>query len=581
MGRRYYQFGPYRLDPVARTLLRDNEPVELTPKAVETLRVLVQQPGAVISKETLLSEVWPGTFVEESGITRNICDLRHALTGLSGESFIQTVPKRGYRLVGPVSEQEQTVHVRQKMLAILPFKVLDQLDPTMGLRIVEALAPRLALMQGFRVQTIGENGSERTSSNGNPRPDGLSEADYVLEGSLQKQNAKLRVSVHLDDAKMGNTMWAETFEENSADLFKLEDALAEEIVGAVVLLLSAEQPKMLSSRYTESRAAYRLYLRGRFHWSLRLEKETRTAISFFRKALAEDPEYAPAYSALSSSYSLLPMVSTLRPHDWMPKAKAAAISALQIDETLAEARAALAFEKWHYEWNWSEAEREYRRIITFQPDHAVAHQWYGILLMEMGRMMEAVKHALIASELDPSPSVRANYATVLFYTGHHREAHEVAQETLAVAPGSLRARVINALVLQKMGDWTGAISALEEAYRTARVGHLIGGALGYAYAASGRKAEAQDVLRQLENLPRGRTDFSSQALVHVGAGDGKGAIGLFERACEEREFHLVLLGVDPRVDSLRDEPRFQAVLARIGLGGLNQGKRSHSSSEAE
>jgi serine/threonine-protein kinase len=538
---------------------------------VETLRVLVEQPDVVISKEALLSKIWPGTFVEESGLTRNICDLRHALSDLSGASFIQTVPRRGYRFVAPVSELEDFAHFNRQVIAILPFRALDELDPTIGSRIAEALVPLLARQLSFCVRLARGQQTEH-GMNKHAHSNGLAEADFLLNGILQKQGKKVRVSVHLENTKLRNTVWAETFEESSSDLFKLQDTLAEEIAGAVVLLMSTEQPKMLSRRYTESRVAYRLYLRGRFHWSQRSETETRKAISCFRSALAEDPEYAPAYSAISSSYAMLPMVSTLRPHDWMPKAKAAAISALQIDEGLAEARAALAFVQWHYEWNWMEAEREYRRIITFQPDHAIAHQWYGLLLAEMGRRPEAMKHAALACELDPSPCFRANQACVLLYCGHHREAYDLARETLAVSPDSLRARVILALALQQMGDSAGAIR-LMEALRSSRAGHLIYGALGHAYAASGRRAEACGVLRKLQDLPRGRCDFSSQALVHIGAGDKRAALDELEKACEEREFYLVIFGVDPRWDCLRGEPRFQAVLERIGLSERIQRKQ--------
>jgi tetratricopeptide (TPR) repeat protein len=191
----------------------------------------------------------------------------------------------------------------------------------------------------------------------------------------------------------------------------------------------------------------------------------------------------------------------------------------------------------------------------------------------MGQRAEAMKHAAMACDLDPSPCFRANQASVLFYCGHHREAYDLARETLAVSPDSVRARVILALALQQMGDPAGAIRVMEEALRSSQSGHLIYGALGHAYAASGRQAEARGVLRQLEDLPGGRCDFSSQALVHVGAGDRKEALNLLEKACAEREFHLVVFGVDPRVDCLRDEPRFQAVLERIGLWRLIQGKR--------
>jgi DNA-binding winged helix-turn-helix (wHTH) protein/tetratricopeptide (TPR) repeat protein len=565
LGRHYYQFGPYRLDPLARTLLRDNEAVDLTPKAAETLRVLVQHAGLVVSKETLLREVWPGTFVEEGGLTRNICDLRHALTGLDNGSPIQTIPRRGYRFVVPVCEFDGASTTGRKTLVVAPFRLLGDFDDSyIAARIADALRTRLAMLRSLNLE-ISVPVSGGAIQPGKYPPDHLPDVDYLLDGTLQRQNGSLRLSVHLHQAKLRSPVWADSFEEDAEDLFRLEDSLAEEIAGALSLILSSEQPKMLSHRYTEIQRAYRLYLRGRFHWHQRSEPALRRAISWFRQSLAEDPQYAPAYSALSSCYSLLPMVSALRPQEYMPKARAAAVSALEIDETLAEARAALAFINWHYDWKWKAAEREYRRIITFQPDHAISHQWYALLLVEMGHVNDALRHAAIASDLDRSPSIRANQASVLHLAGQYDDAISLARKTLSDFPQSLRARCVLALALEQKGQTAQAVRELEAASRDSGTPPMLSGALGHAYAVNGQQSAARQILNDLANLPRRRCDFGSQALVHLALGNMTRALELFEQACEEREFLLVLLGIDRRVDPLRSNPAFQSILTRIGL----------------
>lgn len=538
--------------------------MNLTPKAVETLRVLVQRQGAVVSKETLLQEVWPGVFVGESGLTRNICDLRRVLKDFDGGCPIETIPRRGYRFIVSVSEQDNVSQMGRWSVAILPFEAIDhETDPAIAVRVRDAVLSRLARLPSLRVMALHHRIGEAHDLSVPPEND--PGADHILCGSLQNCDGQVRLSVRLEDARHGNTIWAERFEESSADPFEAEDALAEEISGALGLLLSTEQPKMLSRRYTESRAAYRDYLRGRFHWNQRSKPEIRQAISHFRRAISEDPDYAPAYSALSSSYSLLPMLSNASPRELMPKARAAAISALAIDESLAEARAALAFVRWHYEWRWKEAEHEYRRILKILPSHAIAHQWYGLLLAEMGRPIEAVEHAARARYLDPSSSIRSNHAMVLFLAGRLNDAEDAARETLALFPESIRARLVLGLVLEQLRRVSEAIRELEELHGRARDVPLVSGALGYAYAEAGRQIDAEQFLGHLQSLPRGRIDFYSRGMVCAGLGDADQAVRAFERACDRREFHLVLLGVDRRLDRLRAVPDFQAILKRIGL----------------
>jgi DNA-binding winged helix-turn-helix (wHTH) protein/tetratricopeptide (TPR) repeat protein len=562
LARRWYQFSIYSLDPITRTLLRNNEPVDLTPKAAETLRVLLENSGTVVSKEDLMNRVWPGVFVEEGGLARNICALRRLFAKDDRNGFIQTIPRRGYRFLPSVQVTERPAQDKQRSLIVLPLKVLDNTaDRDLGTRLTDALVTHLTALKHFRVSTmtavdVADNGLQVYHN---------AEADYALQGTVQERFNRVRVTVQLVDIHARATAWAESFEEDSSDLFRMEDSFAEEICGAVALLMSTTERRLLSRDYTLSTEAYQLYLKGLFHWAQRSEGEVRRAISCFRTALGADPNYAPAHAALARSYAFLPMLSPVRSHAVMPKAKAAAISALDIDDGLAEARSALAFVKWHYDWNWEGAEKEFRRILKFQPAHALTYQWYALLLVEMGRFAEAEKEAALARSLDCSSSALANQATVFYLARKYNEALEAAHETLASFPGTQRAQLILGLSLEQIGKHDAATVELERAYRVSRRVPFVCNALGHAYAKSGRRREAESILRYLQNLRSGLVDFGSQSLIHVGLGNLGCALRLLDKACQEREFHVVLLKVDPRWDPIRLHPEFQAILKRIGL----------------
>jgi Flp pilus assembly protein TadD len=260
------------------------------------------------------------------------------------------------------------------------------------------------------------------------------------------------------------------------------------------------------------------------------------------------------------------MLGPLEPRRYMPKARTAALNALEIDETLAEARAALAFVKWHYEWDWSGAERELRRILTFHPRDALARQWLALLLAEQGRYADAIKEATGAQRLEPSsPSTRANLATVLLFAGRHDRAIEEARRTLMIDPVSARAHFVIGIALEAQRQPTEAIAQFGRGLAAAPHAPGLLGSAGHSYGIAGMKPEAMHVLRQLEALPHGSAVGYAKALTFVGMGETKRAVEWLERAWVERDFQLVLLKVDRRMDRLRADSKFQLVAKRIGL----------------
>ena len=572
MDRRSYQFGPFQFDPAARVLSRSGKTLPLTFKAADVLRVLVENRGQIVAKTKLLEEVWPGSFVEDGSVERNISALRKALDGTGrSRQYIETLPKRGYRFAGSIRESNgaSASGSRKKTIAILPFRVLGQNSggPELGLSVADVTISTLAQIPGHTVLPTGAVAAFRREKI-DPASFGRSlGADLVLDGSIQFSKDRARATVGLLKAGSGGNVWAETFEQPFTSKFRFQDSLAEELAGALALLLSNAQRKLLNPRYTQSREAYQLYLKGRYHWSRRSAGGLKLAISCFRNALTTDPEFAPAYSGLANSYSFLPMLTAGRARKFMPKARAAAVSALEIDETLAEARSALAFVKWHYEWDWPGAEREFRRILKFLPDDRLTRQWYALLLAEQGRSSEALEQMKRAVEADPlDASSQANLASILFVTGRYEDSIKQAQCALALNSASHRAHAIIGKALDQQGRFDEAITQLGEACRLSPGPSESLGALGHALGRAGRIKEAAQVLRTLAKAAEIRGCWFPLALTHLGLGDLDSSFCCLERAYDERDFHLVLLKTDPRFAALRGSERFEAVIQRIGLG---------------
>ncbi len=563
------RFGPYLLGPESGVLLRGVERVPLTPKAFEILRVLARGQGAVVSKQDILDEVWAGSFVEEGSIARHVSDLRKVLGGFrDGRHYIETVPKRGYRLAAPVEPVPPEKIGGEKSLVVLPFKLLGNsfADKSVGMRITDALTTKVVTLRECTLRpnaTASPSARTRGSALGRGRQ---LTAAFALGGKVQAWGGRVRVTAQLLDAKTGALVWAESFDGKRSELLEFEDSVAEQVAGALALLFGAQQRKLLSRRYAESPEAYQRYLQGRYHWNKRSESGLRRAIRYFEQAIRLDPGYAPAHSGIAASYALLPMLAPLPACRLMPKAKVAAVNAIELDETLIEARSALAFVRWHYDWDWAGAERQFRTILEFEPDHATTHQWYGLLLAELGRFREGIGEARKAQRLEPhSPSICANLAGVLYLCGRSDAAIRVARQALVMDPQSLRAHLAMGMALGQQGRLDEAIVVLEGACRGAASAPLAQGALGYAYGTARRTADAHRVLRNLRDPARRSPCHVDAALTCLGLGNEAEALESLEKACQERDFFLVILKADRRFDRVRATPRFRQILKRIGL----------------
>jgi DNA-binding winged helix-turn-helix (wHTH) protein/Flp pilus assembly protein TadD len=557
------------MDLASLSLFRGEKPVLLTPKALDVLRILAQAEGSVVTKEALLTQVWAGTFVEESSITKNISELRGALgESESGAPYIETFPRRGYRLCVPVRQVEESLPGK-KSIAVLPFRLLETETAAdgLGLRVADAVITRLITARGFVVRPTESVVRYQSQVDGRGNAGRDLEVDYLLEGAIQRCDGIIRATIQLLEVDNGTPVWGDTLETEShhIHILEAESSLAEQISGALIMFMSAEQHELLSMRYTENSHAYQLYLRGRFHWNRRSEEGLKAAIQYFRKTIGLDPEYALAHSGLAISYAMLPMLRSGRARAWMPRARVAALKALHLDDTLAEAHTTLAFVKWHYDFDWQYAEREIRRALRFQPDNATIHQWYALLLAEMGRNAEGIAEIVKARSLAPAAAnICANQGEVLYLAQRYAESVAAARESMALDPHSLRAHEVLGACFQQSGEIDAAIAAFEDGLRLAPGSSMLTGMLGQAYALAGRKSAARCLLTTLQTRRRKHYYFE-ESMIELGLGDTAAALASLERSYEERQFWLVLLRADPRFAPLHDEPGFRSILARIGL----------------
>ncbi|MEE9234358.1 MAG: tetratricopeptide repeat protein, partial [Candidatus Acidoferrales bacterium] len=359
--------------------------------------------------------------------------------------------------------------------------------------------------------------------------------------------------------------WGGQDNQQATDLLTIQTHIAKAITEKLVPRLSPEQEQQLTRRYTENTEAYQLYLRGRYHWNKRSAEGFQKAIDYFHQAIDMDPTYALAYAGLADTYVVQPSWGLMASDEAFPKAKAAARRALQMDENLAEAYATLGLALREYDWDWAGAEQAFGRALELNPNYATAHHWYAWALSDLGRHEEAIAEIKRAQELDPlSLIISRNVATMLWRARRYDEAIEKAEKALQLDPDFAATHTVLGLAYVEKEMYEQAIAELEKA--KALSGNRPSFSLAYAYARAGKRTEA---LRELEGLlelaKREYTYLGGIAFVYGALGEKDRAFEWLERAYRERGHHMARLKVDPSFDSLRDDPRFQDLLRRVGL----------------
>jgi serine/threonine protein kinase/tetratricopeptide (TPR) repeat protein len=390
----------------------------------------------------------------------------------------------------------------------------------------------------------------------------------VFEGRVTQRGGRLAISAELIDARDNSHIWGQQYNREASDIFVLQEEIAKEITTSLRLRLTGEEEKRLATRYTANPEAYQDYLKGRYWWNKRTEEGLHRAIEHFQQAIAKDPTYALAYAGLADSYNLLAYYGFVAPKEGYSRAREAALKALEIDDSIAEAHTSLVFVKTFYDWDWAGAERESQRAIAINPRYATAHQWYGDALIQMGRLQEAIAEEKRAVELDPfSLVINRDLGDVLNLAQQYDQAIEQYRRTLELAPNFITVHSgLGSAYLHKSLYKEGIAEFEKELANSPHSAYALAG-LGYAYAVSGRRSEAQKVLDHLNQLSRQEyVPAVYRAQIYVALGDKDKAFECLEKSYEDRSIaSLAEIKVDPQFDPLRSDPRFQDLLRRMGL----------------
>ena len=605
-----YEFKGFQIDTDRRLLFDlEGSAVQLTPKVFDLLLYLVENQGKLVSKDELMTAVWPDAIVEESNLTQNISILRRALGDVRGANgFIVTVPGRGYKFVADVESMSaadkdersaqaptintkkshpamivglavlavaivlgavymwstrQTISDKPKSLAILPFRPLvkESSDDALEMGMTDTLIARLST-PGLVLRPLS---SVRRYADGETDPQTAGRelgVDSVLEGNVQRWGEKVRVNVRLIDVASGEPQWSGTFDDEYKEIFAVQDAIANKVAEALRMRLNGKTAR----GSTQNVEAYRLYLQGRLYQFRSTPAEIRQAIEFYQQATELDPGYALAYAGIADAYRMLPITSDVSPSEAFPKAKDAAQKALELDGQLSQAYVAAGYVSSWYEWDWKTAEAQMRKAIELDPNNADAHRGLSILLTALGRHDEAISEMRAARELDPlSLPTNALEAQTLHYAGRDAEAVDRLNKSFEIDPNFWIARLMLARIHIGQGRFADALGDLNTAKASINNSEVTS-LTGYALAKSGRREEALKVLSDLKS----RTDQSYSpsyniAMIYNGLGDREAALTWLEDAVERRDVRLLLLKVEHKWDPLRSEPRFATIMKRLGF----------------
>jgi DNA-binding winged helix-turn-helix (wHTH) protein/TolB-like protein len=642
----YYEFGPFRLDPEKHRLLRDGEPIQVSPKSIEALVVLAQNAGKLLERKALMQAVWADTFVEDANLTVAISHLRKAL-GQNGDTaeYIETIPRVGYRFVAEVHEVteqpaplivekhtlsrtvivEEVLHdepkgetateavprrrLRTKILpfalnrktiaSLLSFATLCALAPgavsylksheqkaaipsnaplaniksmavlpprplsneaenaSLSLGMADALITRLGALHKVIVRPT-TSVSRYVDNNQDPITAGRAlGVDAVLEGSLQRNNGRTRVTLRLLDIAQGTQLWAGKFDEADADVFKLQDTISRQVAETLFLNLTQNEKALLTRRQTTNPEAYAFYLKGNYLWSKRGNEATKS-IEYLRKAIEIDPTFAQAYATLAA-------VDATRAN-FSPEAEALLDKALRLDETLADAHATLGLISMFHHWDWATAESELDRAIELDPNSAVAHHWKGVYLSIRGRLDEAKQEMHRALSLDPlSLIIMADIGQLHYFAHEYDQALDYCNRALALDP-----------------EFWPAHEYLVDIYRMKGMDHEV---LNELFNLDYRNSTPEARQRLREVLAQGgmRAIFTQQLNSYLSKNDNERipiaiakyfsrldnnehALYWLDRAVNgQRFFWTAYINADPLYDTLRDDPRFKEIIRRMNL----------------
>lgn len=572
---RVYEFGDFRLDLGKRLLLhRDGAPVPLAAKAFETLSYLVEHAGTVLGKDELMRAVWPDTAVEENNLNQNISLLRRLLGEARGEHrYIATVPSRGYQFVADIRRAAEPVAPRESIteasIVVLPF-VNVSADPEYDF-FADGLADELivALSKLERVRVVARTSAfslKGTNRDIRQIADKLG-VNLVLEGSVRKSGTRLRVTADLVNAANGCQIWSERYDREieMRDMFEVQDELTRAVVGALKPNLPGAGSALILRHHTHNPAAHEFYLKGRFHLFRMTQSGIDAGVQYFDRAVEADPTDALAYVGLAHAYRMYALSLEMAPREVATKSREAAVKAVQLDDSLAEAHAVLAFHIYWFEWDWSTAEEHFKRALELDPNSVDTHWMYAHLPSNAGRHRDALAAMARARSLDPlSGLINAMEGQMLLHAGRTDDAIARLREAIELEPRSRVAHLFAASAYIEKGLFDDAVTEAGAARVLTPANTQALALEAYANAKRGRRRDAVGALTQLLQLSKDRyVSPYHVAIACDGLGESSEAIGWLERGFEERDPKMVFLNVEPAWKNLRGEPRFRTLLKRM------------------
>jgi TolB-like protein len=568
---RSIQFGVFDLDLRAGELRKRGVKVKLQEQPLQVLQILLENPGELVTREELQQRIWPAdTFVDfEHGLNNAIRRLREAL-GDSADTphYVETLARRGYRFIGSLAAAD-AAPAAIPSLAVLPLENLSR-DPEQEYfadGLTEALITNLAKIGGLRVTSrttaMHYKGVHR------PVPEIARElgVSKVVEGTVLRSGARVRISAQLIEAATDAHLWAESYERDMQDILALQSEVAHAIASEVRIKLTPQERTELARTRQVDPDAYEAYLKGRFHWNKRNIEGLTKGTEYFQQAIEKDPSYAPAYAGLADSAGILGWWCFVPPEQGCGQGKAAALKALAVDDTIAEAHASLAWNLLHYDFDFLAAEKEFQRALELNPRYSNAIEWHAVSLAVLARLDEAVSEAMRAVQLDPlSPMIITAAGMIFWLARKYDRAADLCRRALDLVPDFSLGRWALAMVLSQKGMHDAAIAEMEDLVRTSRGLPLFVHLLGNCYATAGRRDDAFKVLDQLHEIPKQRYMSAYwPATIYAALNEKDQAFHWLDRAYQEHSPWVAYTKVFPWLDNLRSDPRFQDLLRRMNF----------------
>ena len=606
-----FRIGKWLVQPQINTLQANGRTKHVEPKAMQVLVYLAEHADEVVTKERLMGAVWADTFVTDDVLTRCIFELRKAFEDdAKNPQVIETIPRSGYRLVAAVQGAEAqsapassairrwpialaavaglvllglslnvgnlrgrifspAPAVAIRSLAVLPLANLSG-DPEqeyfadgMTEELITDLSRIGALRVISRTSVMGYKGAHK------PLPEIARElnVDGIIEGTVQRSGGRVRITAQLIEARTDQHLWADSYERDLRDVLTLQGEVASAIAGEIRVKLTPQEQASIAGARPLNPEAHEAYLQGLYFWNKVTEEGIKKSIERYERAIELAPEYAPAYSALAFSYTLLASMEFSPSRENYAKAKKLAQKAIELDENLANAHAALGFVLCYGDWDWSAAEAEFKRANALEPNGEAGHSVYAAYLGDMGRFEEAISEMKKSLELDPlSVLWLMNLGLLYGEAGQPEKAIEQYRKVLEIDPKSADGHGSLGWVYDLQGNHTQAIAEWQEARRLSERDPSVVAGLGHAYATAGKSREAHDMLNELRQLSKGRyVSHYLVASVYAGLGEREQTLLWLEKALDEHNDSLVSLKVDPDFASLHTDPHFQEILRRIGL----------------